>query len=78
MTIGDARSLPQNQRKTLTANGFELIDAALGDSCDSFDASWLVNSYYLRCESIVRRIASADTVKAFDHNIRSAQGKNSK
>ena len=46
MTIGDARCLPRNQRKTLAANGFELIDAPLGDCCDFFDTSWLVNSYY--------------------------------
>ena len=78
MTIGDARCLPRNQRKTLAANGFELIDAPLGDCCDFFDTSWLVNSYYPACEAIVRKITGANTVKAFDHNIRSAQGKNSK
>jgi hypothetical protein len=78
MTIGDARSLTQNQRKTLAANGFELINTPLGDDGDFFDASWLVNSYYPECEAIVRKITGAKTVKAFDHNIRSAQGKNSK
>ena len=30
------------------------------------------------CEAIVRKITGAKTVKAFDHNIRSEQGKNSK
>ena len=44
MAIGDARSLPQTQRKTLANNGFELIDAPLGDECDFLDTSWLVNA----------------------------------
>ena len=78
MTIGDARSLTQNQRKTLAANGFELIDAPLGDDVVTFLMPAGVNSYYPECEAIVRKITGAKTVKAFDHNIRSAQGKNSK
>ena len=65
MANGNARALPQNQRKTLSANGFELIDAVLGDYRDFFDASWLVNSYYAECESIVRKITDAKTVKVF-------------
>ncbi len=78
MTIGDARSLSRTQRRTLASSGFELIDAPLGNECDFLDTSWLVNSYYPECEKIVRKITGANTVKAFDHNIRSAQGKNSK
>lgn len=78
MAIGDARSLPIDHRKTLAANGFELISVPFGDDYDFLDTSWLVSSYYPECEEIVRQITGSSTVKAFDHNIRSAQGKNSK
>ena len=61
---------------TCDANGFELIDAPLGnESLDFHDHRQVATDYYPSCEELVAAATGARTVRAFDHNVRSAQGK---
>ena len=76
--VHDARGLPGPQRRTLAANGFEMLDRPLG----AFDIDFLnhdevVGRYYPHCADIVREETGARLVAAFDHNIRSVSGSRS-
>lgn len=76
--VCDARSLPSALRKTCVSNGFELLDKPLDDDAlDFFDHQQVVKNYYQQCEKIVAESTGARAF-AFDHNIRSAIGKQSK
>ena len=76
MTIHDARGLAEPERRTLEANGFEMLGRPLTDlEIDFLDHEQVVRRYYPHCADIVREHAGARIVKAFDHNVRSAAGK---
>ena len=76
MPIHDARGLAESERRTLDANGFEMLERPLaGLEIDFLDHEQVVRRYYPHCADIVRAHAGARIVKAFDHNVRSASGK---
>lgn len=76
--VCDARSLPAAMRKTCEANGFELLDRPLdNDALNFFEHDQVVKQYYPECERIIGAETGARAF-AFDHNIRSAVGKQSK
>ena len=76
MPIHDARRLAEPERRTLEANGFEMLERPLADlEIDFLDHEQVVRRYYPHCADIVREHAGARIVKAFDHNVRSASGK---
>ena len=78
MTIQDARALEGSARKSCAINGFEMLDAPLESlGVDFFDHQQVVGTYYRECEALVAASTGARAF-AFDHNIRSAQGKASK
>jgi len=78
MTIQDARLLQGKARKTCAVNGFEMLDAPLESTgIDFFDHQQVVETYYRECQELVAN-ATGGRAYAFDHNVRSAQGKQSK
>ena len=63
---------------TCEINGFELLDAPLADrSIDFFSHQDVIDNYYGHCAALVSQ-CSGGHAYAFDHNIRSASGKESK
>ena len=77
--IREGRQLQGRERLSNESNGFELQDAPLeNQSLDFFDHSQVVDRYYPSCEDLVKQSTGASVVVAFDHNIRSAQGKANK
>ena len=77
LAVHDARMLDPAARKTCRYNGFELLDAPLGDAAiDFFDHDDVVRRYYGLCTDLVAENTGAHAF-AFDHNIRSASGKQS-
>ena len=79
MPVRDARQLTEEAARTLARSGFEMRTRPLADpSLDFFDHDRVVRSYYPQCVEIVREASGASTVAAFDHNVRSAAGKESK
>lgn len=79
LEVLDARSFTGTQAKTCEVNGFELLDQPLANkSLDFHDHHQVVQQYYPECEELVAASTGAKAVFAFDHNIRSAVGKNSK
>ena len=76
--VHNARQLLGRQRHTLATNGYELLERPHSiDGIDFFDHADVVRNYYPQCAEIVRAFTGA-TVYAFDHNVRSATGKQSK
>ena len=74
--IIEGRQLRGTERPSNEYNGFELQEAPLGNrTLDFYDHSRVVNQYYPVCVDLVKQATGATFVKAFDHNIRSAQGK---
>lgn len=79
MPVHDARRLAAPARRTLAANGFELRQAPLGGTgVDFFDHEQVLRDYYPASAEIVREASGAAHVVAFDHNVRSAAGKQDK
>ena len=79
MPVHDARRLEATEQRTLAYNGFELLARPLATpNLDFLDHDQVVRNYYPRCAEVVREVSGANFVAAFDHNIRSAAGKNSK
>ena len=77
MPVQDARIL--RNAPTLACNGFELRPRDLGNlEVDFFDQDAVLRQYYPHCAEIVRDACGASLVAAFDHNIRSATGKEGK
>lgn len=73
--VHDARS----SVSTLERNGFELRAHSLPDPALSFlRHEPVVRHYYPQCAALVREATGAAHVFAFDHNVRSAQGKQSR
>lgn len=78
MPVQDARGLDAGERRTLAKNGFEMRPHGLTQAdLDFFNHDQVVRSYYPQCAEIVREASGARVVAAFDHNIRSAAGKQS-
>jgi len=76
--VGNARLLEGDARHTLRTNGYELLTHANTiDHIDFFNHQQVVREYYPQCVEIVRAFTGAQ-VFAFDHNVRSAVGKQSK
>jgi hypothetical protein len=75
--VSDARALKDQERRTLAANGFELVERSLdGGTVDFLDHDDVVHHYYPQCAAIVAATVGAQAF-AFDHNVRSASGKQS-
>ena len=65
------------QHCTLEKNGFELLPRPLiGAAIDFFDHTQVITRYYADCAQLVANFTGARAF-AFDHNVRSAQGKKS-
>lgn len=78
LVVGNARTPSDDERKTLQANGFELLDAPLrNENLDFFDNDEVVRDYYAQCCDLVSEETGGQAF-AFDHNIRSASGKQSR
>ena len=79
MPVHEARDLVGADRRTLEANGFELLEqSGAPPDIDFLHHDQVVGTYYPQCADIVREATGARHVAAFDHNIRSASGKKSK
>lgn len=77
LTVDNARILHVDERKTLQANGFELLNAPLKDeNLNFFDNNQVVRDYYAQCCDLVAKKPGGRAF-AFDHNVRSASGKKS-
>jgi hypothetical protein len=78
LDIHNARTLSQAERKTCRDNGFELLGAPLENpGIDFFSHDAVVHDYYGQCARLVSETMGARAF-AFDHNIRSASGKQSR
>ena len=78
MTIRNARLQLGSDRRTVESNGFELLNPRLMHAdIDFFDHLEVVKGYYRECEALVRETTGTAHVFAFDHNVRSAAGKQS-
>jgi hypothetical protein len=76
MLVHNARLLNGADRRTVKAHGFEWLTRPLDDpDLDFFNQDRVVNDYYDQCARIVREATGAEAF-AFDHNVRSAVGKN--
>lgn len=77
MIVHNGRCLNGDDRRTVEANGFELVTRPLiNPALDFFDHQQVVNQYYGQCAELVSEITGAHAF-AFDHNVRSASGKQS-
>lgn len=77
LPVSDARLLRGGDRPTCEANGFELLHAPLDDGAiDFLDHRQLVHDYYRQCSDLVSA-STGGRAYAFDHNIRSASGRQS-
>jgi len=71
--IADARGL--RERPGLAAQGFELVQRPLADAAlDFYDQQQVLRRYYPECERLVEGHTGGRAF-AFDHNVRSGQGK---
>jgi len=79
MSVANARLLDQAAQRTLATHGFELLSSPSDHpDLDFYDHQQVVQQYYPECARIVQETSGAAHVFAFDHNIRSAFGKESK
>jgi hypothetical protein len=79
MLVHDARRCEQTSRRTLDRNGFEMLGCPLAaTNLDFLNNEQVVRTYYPQCAELVREVTGTNLVTAFDHNIRSAAGKQSK
>ncbi|MDJ0848985.1 MAG: hypothetical protein QNK04_11445, partial [Myxococcota bacterium] len=78
MPVHDARLLEGDARRTVAANGFERVESPLArHDLDFLEHEQVVAHYYGDCTRLVQERTGAAHVFAFDHNVRSAQGKKS-
>jgi hypothetical protein len=76
LAVHDARQREDAARCTLHRNGFERRSRPLQQpGLDFLDHASVVQRYYTECVELVREATGAVHVFAFDHNVRSAQGK---
>jgi hypothetical protein len=79
VAVNNARLLAGPQRRTIETHGFELLTRSLARSdLEFYDHQQVVQEYYAECAQVVQEATGAARVFAFDHNIRSATGKESK
>jgi hypothetical protein len=79
MAVHNARLLEGPERRSVARNGFELIERPLvRPGLDFFHHEEVVQDYYRDCAQLVADATGAASVFAFDHNVRSASGKDSK
>ncbi|MDH3673481.1 MAG: hypothetical protein OES46_20365 [Gammaproteobacteria bacterium] len=79
IAVNNARALDERSRRTIETHGFELLTRPLARSdLDFYDHQQVVQEYYAECAQVVQESTGAARVFAFDHNIRSASGKESK
>ena len=79
LTVHDAREQQGAAAHTLDRNGFERRVRPLRDpKLDFLRHQPVVERYYPECAAFVREVTGAAHVFAFDHNVRSAQGKKSR
>lgn len=79
MPVEDARALTGTQCKTLHTNGFEILQQPLESPVlDFLNHDTVVRRYYPQCADIIREASGASFVAAFDHNIRSVSGSQTK
>ncbi len=79
ITVHNARLLNGEERRSLDTNGFELFTYPLQRlDLDFFDHQEVIQDYYRECTQLVSEATGAPSVFAFDHNVRSAAGKQSK
>jgi hypothetical protein len=79
VAVNNARLLDGPRRRTIETHGFELLTRPLARSdLDFYDHRQVVQEYYAECARVVQEATGAARVFAFDHNIRSATGKESK
>jgi hypothetical protein len=77
LSVSNARSLRGDECRTCEANGFELLNAPLeDDGIDFFNHDQIMRHYYGQCTELVAQ-TTGGCAYAFDHNIRSASGKQS-
>lgn len=74
--IRNAR-LDGEQRCTLKSNGFELLSKQSVSGVDFLDQHQVVQKYYGECAEVVQAFSGGKAF-AFDHNVRSASGKQGK
>ena len=78
LTVHNARLLNGEDRRSVDANGFELLARPLQrPDLNFFDHQEVIQEYYRQCTEIVSEATGASSVFAFDHNVRSASGKQS-
>ncbi len=78
VAVHNARDRAAGERCTLDRNGFELLTQPLAEgSIDFLNQQQVVERYYSQCAELVQRVTGARAF-AFDHNVRSALGKQSK
>ena len=78
LPVHDGRLLEGAVRRTVASNGFELLARPLGQpGLDFLQHDQVVRKYYDECAGLVQEATGAARVFAFDHNVRSAQGKKS-
>ncbi len=73
VSIADARAL--DTEPTLDRNGFALVPHHLDRGIDFLNNEQVLREYYPQCVDLVRKATGARLVAAFDHNVRSAAGK---
>ena len=79
LEVLNARLCAGAQAKSCEINGFELLDEPLANkSLDFHDHQLVTRKYYPECAELVAAATGSSQVFAFDHNIRSAVGKNNK
>ena len=77
--VHDARAIGGPDRHQLGPNGFELLQHPLdGSGIDFLSNQQVVQRYYPQCQEIIRQVTGAGIVAAFDHNVRSVSGSQSK
>ena len=76
LQIRNGRVLDPPERCRLDVNGFELLERPLRPAgIDFFDHHSVTKLYYPDCADIVKEVTGAADIFPFDHNVRSAAGK---
>ncbi|MBM4256364.1 MAG: hypothetical protein FJ147_10740 [Deltaproteobacteria bacterium] len=79
VTVHNARLLTGTQRRTVEKNGFELcFRPVMHPNLDFLDHQDVAQHYYHECAQLLKEVTGAATVVAFDHNVRSTDGKQRK
>ena len=76
--IHDARLLDEDKKRRIGPNGFELLEHPLQrPGLNFYDHEEVLQKFYPECAEVLKQVTGADRVFAFDHNIRSAEGRDS-